>query len=342
MSLIDTLRGRLPTVPTAPPPVAPTAPPSGSGFDRWRPNPTPPPPAAPTGTGGGVDETARRAGNVTRAQTDPYSLWQDLIQGRPGTVEALTGMESELGQYGIKVLRNASGVAGKIQLPDGTIVDVLNSAGLGGRGWQWLTGDGGNGGGPGGGSGGTVFDDPATREWEELIRKITAQLMTPQPLGYTDSQKELMLTQSLDPMTRQRDAQRQQTLERLAQRGISASSGIAQDALAEVDRQYTQQRTQTQAGFATGQINLEDQRRQLNEARMLQALQAFTGIPNRADSRLSLAQGTMYDPSSLINSLMGIWNQQNQGSQYNQQQRDAWLQQLYAGLFGPGGLYGGQ
>lgn len=70
--------------------------------------------------------------------------------GQPKTPQELTALEPQLQAAGIKVLRNASGVAGKIQLPNGQIVDVINSAGAGGNGFQWLTGDGGAGGGGGG------------------------------------------------------------------------------------------------------------------------------------------------------------------------------------------------
>lgn len=97
---------------------------------------------------------------MTPAQTTPAPTtdWnqQTFSQqfGTPGTPQELAALEPRLNQAGIKVLRNAAGVAGKIQLPDGSIVDVINSAGAGGTGFQWLTG-GGSGsaiGGPGSGS----------------------------------------------------------------------------------------------------------------------------------------------------------------------------------------------
>ena len=101
----------------------------------------PPPPTLtspgwPVGGGGGGAQ-------------DPAAYFQSVIAGKPGTPQTLIGLEGELGQQGIKVLRNAAGVAGKIQLPNGQIVDVIRSAGTGGGAdnWQWLTGDGGGGGG---------------------------------------------------------------------------------------------------------------------------------------------------------------------------------------------------
>jgi hypothetical protein len=67
--------------------------------------------------------------------------------GRPGTPQELIALEPKLAEQGIKVLRNAEGTAGKIQLPNGQIVDVILSAGLGGRGFSWQTGSGGGQGG---------------------------------------------------------------------------------------------------------------------------------------------------------------------------------------------------
>ena len=63
------------------------------------------------------------------------------------TPQRLIQMEGQLGQQGIQVLRNAAGVAGKIRLPNGQIVDVIRSAGLGGGtgATQWDTGMGGGG-----------------------------------------------------------------------------------------------------------------------------------------------------------------------------------------------------
>lgn len=64
--------------------------------------------------------------------------------GQPKTPQELLALEQQLSGAGIKVLKNAAGVAGKIQLPNGQIVDVINAAGAGGNGFQWLTDGGGS------------------------------------------------------------------------------------------------------------------------------------------------------------------------------------------------------
>jgi hypothetical protein len=107
-----------PLPPPGAPAPAPVAPPSTSG-------PVTPqaPPFAPTTT-------------TQAPQTFNYDWWRTQTAGKPGTVQSLLGMESQLKAMGITVLRNAAGQAGKIQLPDGRIIDVLHNAAVGGEGWR--------------------------------------------------------------------------------------------------------------------------------------------------------------------------------------------------------------
>lgn len=92
-------------------------------------------------------EARRAAGGGSKTPTRSRS-WFSATFGEPTTVAALLALEPSLAEYGIKVIRNSAGVAGKIQYPDGRIVDVILAAGEGGRGFQWLE-DGGDGGGSG-------------------------------------------------------------------------------------------------------------------------------------------------------------------------------------------------
>jgi hypothetical protein len=73
---------------------------------------------------------------------EAQGYFQSLTTGKAPTPQSLLSLEPQLNQRGIKVLRNAAGTAGKIQLPSGQIVDVIQSAGTGGTAWQWLTGGG--------------------------------------------------------------------------------------------------------------------------------------------------------------------------------------------------------
>jgi hypothetical protein len=104
----------------------------GTTAADWFATPGAPAPPAPTGL-----------------MQNPQGYFKQLIQGKPATPDVLVSLEPQLNQAGIEVMRNAAGVAGKIRLPNGQIVDVIRAAGAGGGGpenWQWLTGPGGGGG----------------------------------------------------------------------------------------------------------------------------------------------------------------------------------------------------
>lgn len=94
-------------------------------------------PAPPTSGGATAPPASSPSGGV---QTPPGGYTQDWFTqnfGRPSTPEQLVALESRLAPYGIKVLRNASGVAGDIQLPSGQVIDVIAGAMRGGEGFQW-------------------------------------------------------------------------------------------------------------------------------------------------------------------------------------------------------------
>ncbi|MCR4340636.1 MAG: hypothetical protein NUW01_12215, partial [Gemmatimonadaceae bacterium] len=94
---------------------------------------------------GSINDNTKYGQEPQQAQdwsNDPYGYFQSLIAGLSPTPQSLIGLEAQLGAQGIKVLRNARGVAGKIQLPNGQIVDVIQGADTGGVAWQWDLGGG--------------------------------------------------------------------------------------------------------------------------------------------------------------------------------------------------------
>lgn len=164
----------------------------------------------------------------------------------------------------------------------------------------------------GGYSGATAFSDPATQQWEQLVRQLTDRLNNPMP----ESAKELQQTQALDPMERQRQTMKDQTAQRLSQRGITPTSGTWEQAMTDIDRQFNELRTRTQAGFANSWAQNE-------ENRMLNAANLFKQIPQYQDSRLELARNTLIPTN--VGSLLQM--QQN-GNQYDQMQSQAFWQNL--------------
>ena len=105
----------------------------------------------PGGLSGHNQDNGGVAANIQGAGGADYqSTFMRIMGGLPATPQNLAAKEQELAAAGIQVKRNAEGTAGKIKLPTGQIVDVIQSAGTGGGGnWQWLTGGGGAGGGMG-------------------------------------------------------------------------------------------------------------------------------------------------------------------------------------------------
>jgi len=97
-TVIGRARQRAPGTPAPAPAPAPGTPPHQRG---------PQPPPAPTAP----------------AQ-DPLDYYQSLIQGLPPSSASLISIEARLAERGITVMRNARGIAGKIKLPSGEIVDV--------------------------------------------------------------------------------------------------------------------------------------------------------------------------------------------------------------------------
>lgn len=199
--------------------------------------------------------------------------------------------------------------------------------------WQDKIAAGPQAGGSGGAgdSGGGVFSDPATKEWEDLLRTLVGRLKTPQqnpdfaPMidylrqyfqqlqgpAYTPAQMELQQTQTLDPLERQRTAAQQQLIEHASARGLTPESGIIQKQLEDLNRSFDQSRTTTQAGFANQAIqqdqqnhlqaanvaqtisSLQNQNNSTDEQRLMQAVNSLFQIPQLADTRLGLANQTL-------------------------------------------------
>lgn len=218
----------------------------------------------------------------------------------------------------------------------GRTYDAVIAAGLGGQGASWndIT-DGEPGGGGGAAPAGSaatassVFSDPATTGWEQLLRQLVDRMNVPQPT-WTPAQLELQQTQVLDPMERQRQARKQQQSLQLSQRGITPGSGVFESAMRDIDRQFDQARTQTQGAFATRAIDREDQVFQGNEARATNAVNMMQRIPQLADQRLAMAKGTLMDanPYGLLQIQQQIERDRMYQQQYGTQQNQLFLQEI--------------
>lgn len=315
--------------------TAPTAPTSVwdfalGGFDRM--------------VQGATDGRIRNPGDPRLSQPAPATPAPAAAPTPPATLESILGgvnkqnwasdllrVEDQLKALGYTLQKASDGsVRGRLYRPDGSPYDPFRDYG-----WYVppsapesnpMAGGASAGGFP---SSGQTFTDPATQQWEQLIRKLVERMTTPQPT-WTDAQLELMQTQSLDPLERQRAAMKQQQTQRLAQRGIVPGSGVFDEAMAAIDRQFNQLRTQTQADFATQAIGREDALFNNNEQRALNATNLFKQIPQYADTRLQLAANTLIpsNPAQLL-SLQQQYQQQAMQNNWRQQQMN---QEFYGNL----------
>lgn len=150
-------------------------------------------------------------------------------------------------------------------------------------------------------------------QFQGIANDRLAQLKQP---GWDASQQDLLRTNFTDPLEGQRTAAKQQVMDRLAKQGIQPSSGIALQALADVDRSFDAQRSSGDAQLSTSLMNTEEQRKQ--EAVSIGQLLASLGESDA--SRIDAANGRNSGQAfSAANALAGFGLNQEQ-FQFQQQQ----------------------
>lgn len=153
---------------------------------------------------------------------DFHALFDRLFPGETLTPQMLAEKEAELGRYGIRLNRNAAGLATDFTLPDGTIIDPIQGAGSGLNRKQWLVQSG-----PGGATlarGGTSAM-PDLPRWTETF-------------NYEDFKPPTAANDQNDPGYSARLAEGQQALERsAAARGTLLGGGTLKD-LASFSQDY--------------------------------------------------------------------------------------------------------
>ncbi len=250
---------------------------------------------------------------------------------------------------------SAGNIRGRVYDPQGRAFDLMDPAGM----WAFISRGLLSGGGGGSGGGGlfsvprgtnrfgepqliagggqsfedapAVFSDPATVEWEKLLRQFADRLVTPysdpdelaaedyyrkyfqrlQGPAYTPQEMDLLNTQQIDPLTADRDANRQRVLLWAQSHGMTPESGPVLQMLQDADRSYEALNTRARADIATKAIDLgrENEARAMqvgsvlaalkehmfdkNEGRFGQAVDTMKQIPLYADTRLQLAMAAL-------------------------------------------------
>jgi hypothetical protein len=178
----------------------------------------------------------------------------------------------------------------KIRLPNGQSIDAVISAGLGGTGYNWGIEQ------PHGLAG--YFSDPALQQFLNFGSGAMDQLMQPQAINptlqsaidslmrsisadagfgefaaiarprleqlknpaYSDRERDIIRTNFSDPLERQRTSRMEAEKLRLSSRGITPESGIFNEAMLGVNRDFDQARTIGDRELAVREIGLEDER----------------------------------------------------------------------------------
>lgn len=113
-------------------------------------------------------------------------------------------------------------------------------------------------------------------EVDRLTKYLNERVGKLQGPAYAGTEQEVLRTQLLDPLERDRTAAQKRALEQISSRGYELDSGVAQELLQQVNRAFDEQRTSAQGGIAQRQI--EEQRSREQEAQQL--LQYLAALPD--------------------------------------------------------------
>lgn len=235
---------------------------------------------------------------------DPFALIKQLTQGRPPTPESLEALAPELAKYGIKLgSKGSRGWTDTIILPDGRMFDIIEAAGIGtGKNWVWQQ-NGGPGyvstpedqysdpytklleqllKGRIGQLGQGINDPNRQRNIDALnmraeqLRSGNAQLSQQmdylqkrftdlQGPGYTGAENEVIRTSALDPIEQDRTQAKRMLANQLAAKGHKPGSGVFEQAMLELDKQFNMLRGTTQTQIAGNEISRREGRNQRAE-----------------------------------------------------------------------------
>lgn len=209
-------------------------------------------------------------------------------------------------------------------------------------------------------------------EYQKLLERLEGRFNDLQGPGYTGAENEVLRTQALDPIERDRSAARKRVMERMAAAGHTMESGVMQMALAEVDKAFDSERASSQTTLAADDVRrregrqqradqirgalydipqarareqldvmdamqlLEQTFRQEEEARSREAIGYSGTLADLGPQRLQLAMqaaGMGGNPSSYFNNLMQLASLNQNASFLNQQNRSNWLNGLGSALF---------
>lgn len=105
----------------------------------------------------------------------------------------------------------------------------------------------------------------AEPQLQKLMAYLEERFSDLQGTGYTGAEGEAIRTGALDPIEQDRQAARKRMMERLSARGLTPDSGIAQQALLEVDKAFDAMRATTQTALTTNDLSRREDRKRRAE-----------------------------------------------------------------------------
>ena len=105
---------------------------------------------------------------------------------------------------------------------------------------------------------------------DKLLAYLNQRAQQLQGPAYTGTEQEILRTQMLDPLERDRGASQKRALERIGARGLTPESGISQQLMNDVDAAYDKERAGAQGELAYKTVN--EQRSRQQEAQSLLGL----------------------------------------------------------------------
>jgi hypothetical protein len=147
------------------------------------------------------------------------------------------------------------------------------------------------------------MDMSALGPLQDAVTKRLGQIDQP---GWSPAQQDLLRTNVSDPIEAQRTAAQQQVIQRFAAQGLSPSSGIVQQALLDVDRNFSQLRTTGERDLATKEMAQDEARKQ--EAVQISQMLAQLGLTG-AQANLSADVSGRGQNLSAAGQLAGVGSQ---------------------------------
>jgi hypothetical protein len=102
----------------------------------------------------------------------------------------------------------------------------------------------------------------AEPKYTQLLDYLQKRFEDLQGPGYTGAENEVIRTGALDPIENDRAAAKKRVIERLSARGLTPNSGVAQQALIEVDKAFDAMRGQNQTQLTANDLARREDRQQ--------------------------------------------------------------------------------